>query len=137
MEEFLSLVLSYILEYAILLFEFIGTIVLIYTGIRGLIQCVRKKPIAKLNLARGMTLGLMVLLVGEILHTVTAHELSDILTIGGIIVLRVALTVLINWETKHLEIEYEHDMAAEESGRAMLEEQHSEQTVEDSTENNG
>ena len=53
------------------------------------------------------TLALEFMLGGEILRTVIAHELSDILIVGAIIVLRVALTLLIHWESKHLE-EDEH-----------------------------
>ena len=57
----------------------------------------------KLDLAESMALGLEFMLGGEILRTVIAHELSDILLVGAIIVLRVALTLLIHWESSHME----------------------------------
>lgn len=102
-ETFLNEVLEYLVEYAILLFEFIGVAILILSGIKGAIQCIRKNPLTRLNLAKGMAMGLEFKLGSEILRTVVVRELSEILIVGSIILLRAALTFLIHWEIKELE----------------------------------
>ncbi len=102
-ETFLNEVLEHIVEYAILLFEFIGVVILVSAGIRGAIQCIRKNPLTRLNLAKGMAMGLEFKLGSEILRTVVVRELSEILIVGSIILLRAALTFLIHWEIKELE----------------------------------
>ena len=43
---------------------------------------------------------------GEILRTVVIREVSEILLVGGIIVLRIALTILIHWEIKNSKNEH-------------------------------
>ena len=43
---------------------------------------------------------------GEILRTVVARDMSDIIQVGAIIILRAALTLLIHWEIKN---EEEHE----------------------------
>ncbi|MGL4282539.1 DUF1622 domain-containing protein [Eubacterium aggregans] len=41
----------------------------------------------------------------EILHTVVVREWPELIIVGGIILLRAALTFLIHWEIKHAEEE--------------------------------
>ena len=84
----------------ILLFEFMGIIVIGIAGCRGIIDYVQKNPKIRLNLAKGMALGLEFKLGSEILRTVIIREMSEILLVGAIIVLRAALTFLIHWEIK-------------------------------------
>lgn len=61
----------------------------------------------RLDLAQSMALGLEFKLGGEILRTVVARNLYDLLTVGVIIALRAALSFLIHWEIGHIE----HDEA--------------------------
>lgn len=42
---------------------------------------------------------------GEILRTVVVRDMSEIMQVGAIIVLRAALTLLIHWEIKNEEKE--------------------------------
>ncbi len=102
-ETFLNMLLDHVVEYAILLFEFIGVAILVLSGIKGAVQSIRKNPLTRLNLAKGMAMGLEFKLGSEILRTVVVRELSEILIVGSIIVLRAALTFLIHWEIKELE----------------------------------
>ncbi len=103
METFLQEVLEHVVEYAILLFEFVGVAILICAGIRGIIGCIRRNPLTRLDLAKGMAMGLEFKLGSEILRTVVVRELSEILIVGSIILLRAALTFLIHWEIRELE----------------------------------
>lgn len=98
--ETLHLVMQYVVEIAILIFEFIGIGVIICSGIKGFVYYVRKNPNVKLTLAHGLEIGLEFKLGSEILKTVIVREWEEILTVGAIIALRAALTFLIHWEIK-------------------------------------
>ena len=106
-------VLKIIVELAILLFEFTGVIVVVYSGIRAIVGGLKRYPQTKLNLAQGLTLGLSFKLGGEILRTVVAHELKDILIVAAIMALRAAMTILLHWEIKNEKKELKE---AEEEG---------------------
>lgn len=95
--------LEFIVEAAIILFEYVGVFILIAAGILGVFNYITKNPFTRLNLAKGMAMGLEFKLGSEILRTVTVREFSEILTVAGIIALRAALTFLIHWEIKHEE----------------------------------
>ena len=99
LEEFLLNVV----EIAILLFEFLGVGVLICAGIRGIIQYVKREELTRLNLAKGMAMGLEFKLGSEILRTVVVREFKEIGLVACIIILRAALTFLIHWEIKNEE----------------------------------
>lgn len=100
---FLHEALNVIVDYAILLFEYVGVGVLIVTGVKGLISYVKGDPETRLNLAKGMATGLEFKLGSEILRTVVLRDASEMLIVGGIIALRAALTFLIHWEIKNEE----------------------------------
>ena len=103
MSELLNNVLSTIVEYSILLFEFIGVFILIIAGIRGIFQYFTRNPLTKLNLAKGLAMGLEFKLGSEILRTVVVRELSEVTIVAAIIAIRAALTWLIHWEIKNEE----------------------------------
>lgn len=105
--HYLHDILALIADFAIILFEFVGVSVIIVTGVKGTIQYIKKDPKTGLNLAKGMAMGLEFKLGSEILRTVIVREWSEILLVAGIILLRAALTFLIQWEIsreeKHVE----------------------------------
>lgn len=98
--KLLEYALHHIVEVAILLFEFIGVGIIIFSGIRGFYLYLRKSPATKLTLAKGLAMGLEFKLGSEILRTVVVREWTEIGTVAGIIALRAALTFLIHWEIK-------------------------------------
>lgn len=100
---FLHGVLGTIVDAAILLFEFVGVLVVVAAGVQGIYSYLRRSPLTRLNLARGMAMGLEFKLGSEILRTVVVREFEEIFTVAGIIFLRAALTVLIHWEIKNEE----------------------------------
>lgn len=101
--EFLHNILEHTVNIAILFFECIGVVVIIISGIRGAIDLFNKNPKTKLSLAKGMSIGLEFKLGSEILRTVIVRELSEIAIVAGIILLRAALTFLIQWGIKNEE----------------------------------
>jgi uncharacterized membrane protein len=106
--EFLENALDLIIEAAILLFEYTGVIIIIFTGIQGIIAYIKGDPLTRLNLAKGLAMGLEFKLGSEILRTVVVREINEILIVGSIILLRAALTFLIHWEIKNEEKETVH-----------------------------
>lgn len=108
-EHTLELVLENIASIAIILFEFIGVGVIIWSGIRGFIKYVRNAGDTKVYLAKGLAMGLEFKMGSEILRTVIVREWKEIGIVAGI-TLRAALTFLIHWEIKEEEkaAELEH-----------------------------
>lgn len=101
--EYGNILLEYIVEYAILLFEFIGVGVLIFSGVRGCCCYVKRNPDTRLILAKGMAMGLEFKLGSEILRTVVVREVEELVIVAGIVALRAALTFLIHWEIRQEE----------------------------------
>ena len=95
-----------ILDVSILLFEYIGVGVIAFTGVVNFINYLRKDPLTRLKLAKGMAMGLEFKLGGEILRTVVMRDFGEILIVGSIILLRAGLTFLIHWEIKNEESEH-------------------------------
>ena len=91
--EGLHTALSLLTGSAILLFEYTGVGVIIATGIMGIMRCLRRDPATRLQLAKGMALGLEFKLGSEILRTVIVREFREIWLVGAIILLRASLTL--------------------------------------------
>ena len=98
--HFLEEALHYLVELAIIVLEFIGVGIIIFSGIKGLIGYICRSPKMKIMLAQGLAVGLEFKLGGEILKTVIVRDWTEIATVAGIIILRAALTFLIHWEIK-------------------------------------
>ena len=103
MVHILEEILHHVISYGILLFEYIGVIVLIIDGIQGVIGYIKRDSEMRLNLAQGMATALSFKLGGEILRTVIVQTIQEIAVVACIIVLRASLTFLIHWEIKHME----------------------------------
>lgn len=101
--EVLEIILERVVEIGILIFEFIGVGVIIYTSLVSLYKYMMRKPDVRIYLAKGLAMGLEFKLGSEILRTVVVREWKEIAIVAGIIVLRAALTFLIHWEIKEEE----------------------------------
>lgn len=89
-----------VVQYGVLLLECAGVGVLLVTAIKSIIGCVKRAPHVRLYLAQGISLALEFKLGGEVLRTVIVRELSELLVLGLVILLRGALTLIIHWEIK-------------------------------------
>ncbi len=103
MNEFFQTGLETIVSYAILLFEYVGVIVITISCLQGTWQYIHRSPTTRLNLAKGLAMGLEFKLGSEILRTVVVREFKEICIVASIIVLRALLTFLIHWEIKNEE----------------------------------
>lgn len=101
--EVLEIILERVVEIGILIFEFIGVGVIIYTSLVSLYKYMTRKPDVRIYLAKGLAMGLEFKLGSEILRTVVVREWKEIAIVAGIIALRAALTFLIHWEIKEEE----------------------------------
>ena len=89
-----------IVQYGVLLLECAGVAVLLITAVKSIIGYAKRKPHIRLSLAQGISLALEFKLGGEVLRTVLVREMSELLTLGLVILLRGALTLIIHWEIK-------------------------------------
>ncbi len=87
-------------EFLVLVIEIIGTFVLMYSVITALIGFLKKDEHARLNLAEGIAFALGFKVGGELLRTVIVRNWEEMLILGSIILLRAALTFLIQWEIR-------------------------------------
>ena len=105
--EILNQILDNGVEIGILIFEFIGVGVIIWTSLVSLYKYMTQKPDTRIYLAKGLAMGLEFKLGSEILRPVIVREWKEIAIVAGIIALRATLTFLIHWEIKEEEKESE------------------------------
>ena len=89
-----------IIKYSTLLLECVGVAVLLFTAVKAIVNLFRRKGNVRLTLAECIALSLEFKLGGELLRTVMVESWEELLTIGGIILLRAAMTFLIQWEIR-------------------------------------
>jgi uncharacterized membrane protein len=94
--------LGVVIKWGILFFEATGVVILIFTGVKAIVELLRRREDARLNLAQGVALALQFKIGGEVLRTVIAVSWDELGIIGATILLRAALTFLIHWEIKHM-----------------------------------
>ena len=96
--ELLQEIVHHAAEIGIVIAEVIGISILIITAVKCFIKYFRKDERVRLELAQGIALALEFKLGGEVLHTVIARNTDELILLGGITLLRGALTLLIHWE---------------------------------------
>ncbi|MCH1942361.1 DUF1622 domain-containing protein [Holdemania massiliensis] len=97
-------------EVAVLFFELLALIMIIYAGCKGAISLFKKDDNVALDLLKGFSTGLSFLLGAEILKTIALEEVSELMMVGGVIAMRVALSILIHWEMKQEQHEREMEL---------------------------
>lgn len=95
---------------SVVLLEFIGVGIIVVAALQGILNYIRRDPLTRLKLAKGMAMGLEFKLGSEILRTVVVREFTEIGLVAAIIVLRAALTFLIHWEIKTEESQMEQEL---------------------------
>ena len=106
MADFLNVLefcMDHLVDIAILIFEFIGVAIIIWSGITGFLKWLKHSKDTGVYLARGLAMGLEFKMGSEILRTVVVREWKEIGIVAGIIALRAALTFLLHWEIKEEE----------------------------------
>ena len=91
-----------IIQYSTLILECVGVAVLLFSAGKALVMLFCRKGNVRLALSLEFKPG------GELLRTVMVESWEELLTIGGIILLRAAMTFLIQWEIRIDKRDEEH-----------------------------
>jgi uncharacterized membrane protein len=102
-----------VVEYAVLLIELIGVGVILFAVGRAVYDVFRRNRLVRLSLAEGIALALEFKLGAELLRTLTVREWNELLILGAVILLRAAMTFLIQWEIR-LEKKSEQEAAGDQ-----------------------
>ena len=99
LEHYIEVIVMYVIS----MLELIGIFIIGYSGIRGFLSYLKEKlkfkdTLVKIELAKGLALGLEFKLGGEILRTILVRTMDEIKVLAAIIVLRLILTYVIHWE---------------------------------------
>ena len=103
--EFLEHILVLIIDHMIPLLELMGVFIVAVGALSSFYKYVRsgfhsENTELKLGFAETLALALEFKMGGELLRTVIVREWNELLILGAIILLRAALTFLIQWEIK-------------------------------------
>ena len=89
------------IQFSILIVELVGIAVLMWAMVRAVIGLFRKEERLRLELAEGIALSLEFKIGSELLRTVIVREWEELGILGAVILLRAALTFLIQWEIRN------------------------------------
>ena len=97
-----------VLPFAISVLEIMGIIVAVWSGISSFWYYIqnsffKKKRNIQFYFATGLATGLEFKMAAEILKTVLVRDLSELLVLGAVIILRAILSFLIHFEIKQNE----------------------------------
>ena len=98
--EIMEMILENVAEIAEVVFAVVGVLIILVNFFKGLYYYLKNDKRSKFVLAEGYTMGLEFLMAGEIIHTVIAKDLSSVIFVGAVVVVRVALTLLLHWEVQ-------------------------------------
>lgn len=95
-----------VLPFVISIIELIGILVVLVTAVHAFWHYIcntflRKEFEIQYDLATGLATALEFKMAAEILKTVLVREMSELLILGAIIVLRALLSLLIHFELRH------------------------------------
>ena len=97
----ITLYFEELVELCVIILEFIGLAVLMWSAFKSVWGLFRKDSHVRLSLAEGIALALEFKLGSEVLRTVVVRETSELVILGSIILMRAALTFLIHWEIRN------------------------------------
>ena len=105
-ENILETAIEIILPYVIGLLEIMGIVVVAWSGITAFWEFIKdvvkhKRINFMFDFSQGLAAGLEFKMAAEILKTVLIREMSELLVLGAVILLRAVLSVLIHFEMKH------------------------------------
>ena len=108
------------IEISVLFFEVFGVGIIVYNGILGINHYFKKMPV-QLTFSKGLALGMLFLLIGEILHSVVATSLKDLIYIGLLVLIRMYIAHSLNEEIEFKEKKTKAKLAAAKAEKERLE----------------
>lgn len=109
--EVFELYFTEFIEIVVLFFEVFGVGIIVQNGILGMIHYFKKMPV-QLTFSKGLALGMLFLLIGEILHSVVATNLKDLVYIGLLVLIRMYIAHSLNEEIEFKEKKTKAKLAA-------------------------
>ena len=105
MVNFVNIGIEIVLPYIISILEIMGIIIVAYSGGRAFWQFIKntffhKNYDLQYLFATGLATALEFKMAAEILKTVLVREMSELLMLGAIIILRALVTILIRFEIR-------------------------------------
>ena len=101
MQDILHHLLHEIVTYSALGFEWIGVVIVALSGIRGVIELIKKNQDIDLHLSQGMAVAFQFLLFAGIVKLITIGGLTEIIFFLWLFALYIAITGLVWYELKH------------------------------------
>lgn len=101
MLEVLEGVFKIVVEYCALGLEIVGVAIVVWTAIKCVCEMFKHDESVRLDLAEGIATALEFKLAGEVLKTTIVSNWNELGTLGAIMLLRAAITVLLHWEVKN------------------------------------
>ena len=98
--EVLRNILIICVEMGSTILELFALLIMVKTGIQCLLKWLAGKKSSGHELAEGIALTLEFLLAAEVLHTVLAQQISDLIILGALVILRGLMTLEIHLELK-------------------------------------
>ena len=104
-ENILQYTIEFILPYIIGLLELMGIFIVTWSGIKAFWRYIRntfwrKNHDLQYSFAKGLSTALEFKMAAEILKTVLVREMSELIILGAIIILRALVTILLRFEIR-------------------------------------
>ena len=104
-ENILNAIIEFGLPYIIAILELMGIFIVTWSGLKAFWRYVRntffkKNHDLQYSFAKGLSTALEFKMAAEILKTVLVREMSELVILGAIIVLRALVTILLKFEIR-------------------------------------
>lgn len=96
----LETILHSFADFAILLFEYISVGILVFSGIQGILNYMRKETYIRLVLGKGIAMALEFLLGSTVLRILTDPSLTAALTVLLVLIVFAGLSILLHMAEK-------------------------------------
>lgn len=98
-------ILEYVIPYLTASLELVGILIVVYACMRALVKLIITGFILnnteiKIDLAKGLAFSLEFKLAAEIIHSVTVRTIDEFIVLAAVVILRVILTFVIEWEIR-------------------------------------
>lgn len=119
LEEWIARILPTVIN----ILELMGILVVLWSASSAFVRFwsnafFKKKYPIQAELAEGLSTALIFKMAAEILKTVLVRELSELVILGAVILLRALLSLLIHWEQKTRPAEKANASPQEEASKA-------------------
>lgn len=104
-ENILNIVIETILPYIISILELMGIFIVTWSGLKAFWRYIRttffkERHDLQYSFAKGLSTALEFKMAAEILKTVLVRQMSELVILGAIIVLRALVTILLKFEIR-------------------------------------